>query len=133
MRYLLACLLAITAFAAENTKPHVPLAQQPLRMAKDIAAFEAARCPAGAWITAAAAQHLPALLLARVDGKSPAEYLNEPGRQTARRIALRAMDAGLQHPLEIFELRSSNASVPLKFSIPGAIPRSNAMCCWKAA
>jgi lysophospholipase L1-like esterase len=42
MKHLLACLLAVTAFAADETKPHVPLAQQPLRMAKDIAAFEAA-------------------------------------------------------------------------------------------
>ena len=42
MKLLLACLLAVSAFAADITKPYVPLAQQPLRMAKDIAAFEAA-------------------------------------------------------------------------------------------
>jgi len=42
MKHLLACLLAVAAFAADVAKPHVPLAQQPLRMAKDIAAFEAA-------------------------------------------------------------------------------------------
>jgi lysophospholipase L1-like esterase len=42
MKALLACLLAVTAFAADVAKPHIPLAQQPLRMAKDIAAFEAA-------------------------------------------------------------------------------------------
>ncbi|MEI6461439.1 MAG: GDSL-type esterase/lipase family protein [Verrucomicrobiota bacterium] len=36
------CLLALTALAADETKPHIPLAQQPLRMAKDITAFEAA-------------------------------------------------------------------------------------------
>jgi lysophospholipase L1-like esterase len=42
MKLLLACLLAVSAFAADGAKPHVPLAQQPLRMAKDIAAFEAA-------------------------------------------------------------------------------------------
>lgn len=41
MRPLLCLLLALTAIAAEPAKPHVPLAQQPLRMAKDIAAFEA--------------------------------------------------------------------------------------------
>ena len=41
MKLLLACLLAVTSFAADVAKPHVPLAQQPLRMAKDIAAFEA--------------------------------------------------------------------------------------------
>ena len=42
MKALLACLLAVSAFAADVAKPHIPLAQQPLRMAKDIAAFEAA-------------------------------------------------------------------------------------------
>ena len=41
MKLLLALLLAVTGFAADVAKPHVPLAQQPLRMAKDIAAFEA--------------------------------------------------------------------------------------------
>jgi streptomycin 6-kinase len=35
------------------------------------------------WIEAAALEHLPALLLARVDGKSPAEYLNPDMRVTA--------------------------------------------------
>ncbi len=39
---LLSCLLAVASFAADVAKPHTPLAQQPLRMAKDIAAFEAA-------------------------------------------------------------------------------------------
>jgi lysophospholipase L1-like esterase len=42
MKALLACLLTVTAFAADVAKPHIPLAQQPLRMAKDIVAFEAA-------------------------------------------------------------------------------------------
>ncbi len=67
-------------------------------------AFEETRPPEAAWVTAAAAVHLPALLLARVNGKSPAEYLDESGRTEACRVALRAMDAGLQHPLEFFEL-----------------------------
>jgi aminoglycoside phosphotransferase (APT) family kinase protein len=31
---------------------------------------------------------LPCLMLARVDGKSPVEYLNEAGRETVRRIAI---------------------------------------------
>ena len=42
MKLLLTFLLAVSACAADGAKPHVPLAQQPLRMAKDIAAFEAA-------------------------------------------------------------------------------------------
>ncbi|HKD08677.1 MAG TPA: aminoglycoside phosphotransferase family protein [Bryobacteraceae bacterium] len=45
----------------------------------------------GGWVLDGALEHAPALLLARVDGKSPAEYLDESGRETARRIALRLM------------------------------------------
>lgn len=40
-----------------------------------------------AFVTRVAAL-LPALLLARVDGKSPVEYLDDAGRQTVRRIAI---------------------------------------------
>lgn len=55
----------------------------------------AAGLPAeGAWIREAALQHLPALLLARVDGKSPVEYLDESARERARALALDLM----QHP-----------------------------------
>ena len=39
---------------------------------------------------------LPALMLARVDGKSPVEYLSEEGQETVRRLAA----AGLIHPSE---------------------------------
>lgn len=48
----------------------------------------------GGWIADAALQHLPALLLARVDGKSPVEYLDDPRRQEARALALDLM----RHP-----------------------------------
>jgi hypothetical protein len=48
------------------------------------------------WVAGAALQHLPALLLARVDGKSPAEYLDEAGRLQARNLALSLMT----HPAE---------------------------------
>lgn len=41
MKFLLSCFLALSALAADTAKPHIPLAQQPLRMAKDIAAFVA--------------------------------------------------------------------------------------------
>jgi len=58
---------------------------------------------AGSWILDAAGEHLPALLLARVDGKSPAEYLDEEMRTRARAVAIGAMEKPLGHPLEIFE------------------------------
>lgn len=38
------------------------------------------------------ARLLPALLLARIDGKSPVEYLNEQQRVTVRRLAIRLLD-----------------------------------------
>ncbi|MDQ1473558.1 MAG: hypothetical protein QOJ99_5038 [Bryobacterales bacterium] len=40
------------------------------------------------WIEAAALEHLPALLLARVDGKSPAEYLDPNMRATAWKLGV---------------------------------------------
>jgi 5-methylthioribose kinase len=44
--------------------------------------------PEQSWIEAATLQHLGWLLLARVDGKSPVEYLREPGlRDQVRRFA----------------------------------------------
>jgi hypothetical protein len=42
-----------------------------------------------------AAQLLPALMLARVDGKSPVEYLTEEGR---REVVRRAATQGLRQP-----------------------------------
>jgi len=48
----------------------------------------------GAWIAEAALQHLPALLLARVDGKSPVEYLDDSARERTRALALDLM----RHP-----------------------------------
>jgi 5-methylthioribose kinase len=52
--------------------------------------FEALRenlPPEASWIEQGALEHLPALLLARVDGKSPAEYLDGAARDRARLIA----------------------------------------------
>jgi 5-methylthioribose kinase len=43
--------------------------------------------PEAGWMEQAALEHLPALLLARVDGKSPAEYLDGAARERARWIA----------------------------------------------
>lgn len=51
------------------------------------AAFEQ-HLPAGSsWALPGTIDHLSGLLLARVDGKSPAEYLTAPQRETARRLA----------------------------------------------
>jgi hypothetical protein len=47
--------------------------------------------PEGRWIPGAALEHLPALMLARVDGKSPVEYLDESGRNRVRALALELM------------------------------------------
>ncbi len=62
-----------------------------------------AEVPADArWIEAAALEHLPALLLARVDGKSPAEYLDESGRNRARQLALSLMEDPARSLTEAF-------------------------------
>ena len=50
--------------------------------------------PDGLWIVPAGLEHLAALLLARVDGKSPAEYLDDGMRERARSLALSLM----RHP-----------------------------------
>jgi hypothetical protein len=60
--------------------------------------------PAGAdWVPSAALEHLPALLLARVDGKSPAEYLDERMRSHARGIAKDLMLHPAASVDEVFE------------------------------
>jgi 5-methylthioribose kinase len=56
-----------------------------------IRALNAELPPGAEWIAGAALVHLPALLLARVDGKSPAEYLDESGRNRARKLAISFM------------------------------------------
>lgn len=49
--------------------------------------------PAGlSWFEAASVRHLAFLMLARVDGKSPAEYLDERKREDVRRLALRLIE-----------------------------------------
>jgi phosphotransferase family enzyme len=61
-------------------------------LAREFLTALSAELPPGAeWIEAAALEHLPALLLARVDGKSPVEYLNDAGRDRARELALSLM------------------------------------------
>ncbi len=56
----------------------------------------------GAWISAAGLEHLPALLLARVDGKSPAEYLDATMRQRAKQLALGLIRCPAQSTEELF-------------------------------
>ena len=56
----------------------------------------------GLWIEGAAFEHLPALLLARVDGKSPAEYLTEEMRGNARHLAISLMNEGARPLKELF-------------------------------
>ena len=65
--------------------------------------FESRTVPEANWIAAAALEHLPALLLARVDGKSPAEYLDATKRQRARTLAMDLMDQPAESAQELFE------------------------------
>ncbi|MBI1898069.1 MAG: phosphotransferase [Acidobacteria bacterium] len=62
--------------------------------------------PPADWFEPAAMAHLPGLLLARIDGKSPAEYITEPGRKDS--IRRFARDLILRPPAraeEVFERR----------------------------
>jgi hypothetical protein len=62
-----------------------------------------AELPRGAqWIPEAALEHVPALLLARVDGKSPAEYLNAEMAERARNIAVSLMRDSAGSPEKLF-------------------------------
>ena len=62
---------------------------------------------AGSAIRSSALRHLPALLLARVDGKSPAEYINtDKLRQQVRLLAMDLLRRPAAHPAELFERRS---------------------------
>jgi 5-methylthioribose kinase len=60
--------------------------------------------PSGAeWVPGAAIEHLPALLLARADGKSPAEYLDARMRDLARSLAKDLMLHPAASVNEVFE------------------------------
>lgn len=70
---------------------HVPTIAARLRCA--VGAFWAAYAPAIGWETADACERrvaalLPALMLARIDGKSPVEYLNPAEQQRVRNFAM---------------------------------------------
>ncbi len=56
------------------------------------------------WLEPAAMRHLGCLLLARIDGKSPAEYIRaEPQRQTVRAAAIALIHRPAAHAAEAFE------------------------------
>ncbi len=56
----------------------------------------------GQWVATSGFEHLPALMLARVDGKSPAEYLTEEMRAAARALALALMERPANTVEEVF-------------------------------
>ena len=57
---------------------------------------------------ARAARLLPGLLLARVDGKSPVEYLTDEGdKETVRRVATQLLDRPAARLIDIASLWSS--------------------------
>lgn len=59
------------------------------------------------WLAPSAALHLGGLLLARVDGKSPAEYLTEERRNAVRRFALDILSRDRTSIDEIWRMRLS--------------------------
>lgn len=70
---------------------HLPAAREPLMAA--FHAFAAGYRPHVQWepagsVEARVATLMPALALARIDGKSPVEYLQEPQREAVRRAAI---------------------------------------------
>lgn len=89
--------LLLKSIALPHLKPDLARLAQ-----RFFAALNAELPPEALWIEAAALRHLPALLLARVDGKSPAEYLDEPGRQRARTLAFSFLDQLPRTPTEVF-------------------------------
>lgn len=54
------------------------------------------------WIVASGLEHLPALLLARVEGKSPAEYLDTAMRERASTLAIDLMRRPAKSVAEVF-------------------------------
>ncbi len=54
------------------------------------------------WVMGAGLEHLPALLLARVEGKSPAEYFNAAMRERASALAIDLMQRPARSVAEVF-------------------------------
>jgi 5-methylthioribose kinase len=63
------------------------------------------------WIEPATLTHLGCLLLARIDGKSPAEYITEPSLQErVRQFARRLIASPAAHVMEVFEQAQGSAA-----------------------
>lgn len=58
--------------------------------------------PGWEWLTEAAMQHLGGLMLARVDGKSPVEYLDEPTRRQVREAGRALLLKPASSPGDVF-------------------------------
>ncbi len=99
------------------------LADGYLRLARTAFAWTLGMLPPDAldWYEAATARHLAFLLLARIDGKSPAEYLrSETVRDAARQLALQLIDKA---PCKIDELlQSARAALPAPPRLPTRQP-----------
>jgi 5-methylthioribose kinase len=66
--------------------------------------YRAGLPPGCEWIEPATLSHLGCLLLARIDGKSPAEYITEPALQArVRQVAQRLIVSPPAHVTDVFE------------------------------
>ncbi len=112
---------------------HLPACRAALQ--ESFAALAGAYAAQVAWepwgsVEARTATLLPALSLARVDGKSPVEYLGEPQREAVRAASLDLLQAAptqldtlTRSWMQRFPARASNASPPAASGIPAAVPR----------
>ncbi|HXA04977.1 MAG TPA: phosphotransferase [Bryobacteraceae bacterium] len=73
--------------------------------------YRAGLPPGGDWIEAATLSHLGCLLLARIDGKSPAEYITEPALQEkVRQFARRLIASPPTRVTDVFEQAQGSAA-----------------------
>jgi 5-methylthioribose kinase len=73
--------------------------------------YRAGLPPGCDWIEPATLSHLGCLLLARIDGKSPAEYITEPALQArVRQFARRLISSPPAHVAEVFEQAQGGAA-----------------------
>jgi 5-methylthioribose kinase len=73
--------------------------------------YRAGLPPGCDWIEPATISHLGCLLLARIDGKSPAEYITEPALQTrVRQFARRLMVSPPAHVSDVFVQAQGSAA-----------------------
>jgi 5-methylthioribose kinase len=73
--------------------------------------YRAGLPPGCDWIEPATLSHLGCLLLARIDGKSPAEYITEPALQArVRQFGRRLISSPPAHVADVFERAQENAA-----------------------